>query len=437
MHMKLLSVMLMTCAWSAQAANLTEIYKLARQHDPVYAAAYASYKAGLEKMPQGQALLRPTLGMSANLRHNESDSSIASIGNKSYNSHGWGLSLQQPLYRKQNIETYEQSKLQAVLAELQLKVAEQDLIIRVAKAYFDVLQAQDNVATTEAQKQAIAEQLAQAKMSFQVGAATITDTHEAQARFDLAVAQEIAARNDLDVKRQFLEKLIGAGAPKLAALSGDAKLPDPAPNAVDKWVAQSQESGLGVAMAKASEEIARREVVKQRAGGLPTVDLVASYADNRNGVTGSIEGVDSKSALLGLEMAWTFYQGGAVESRTREAQANQEKARFDLDNASQLAALDARNAFLGVSSGKARAQALAQAVVSSESQLQSTKLGQEVGVRTRVDVLNAQQQLYAALRDLAAARYETIKSGLALKAAAASLSEADLTALDGVLKEPR
>jgi outer membrane protein len=435
MQMKYLTVLLMTVTWTANAANLSEVYKLARQHDPIYAAAYASYKAGLEKLPQSQALLRPVIGMSANLRHNESKSSVSSIGTNSYNSYGWGLSLQQPLYDKQNLETFEQGKLQAILAELQLKVAEQDLIIRVAKAYFDVLQAQDNLATSEAQKKAIAEQLAQAKFSFEVGAATITDTHEAQARYDLAMAQDIAARNDLDVKRQFLEKLVGVSVPKLAVLVKDAKLPDPVPNDMNKWVAQSQESGLSVALGRTVEEISRREIAKQRAGNLPTVDLVASYADNRNGMAGSLSDVNSKSALLGIELNWALYQGGALESRVREAQANQEKARFDLDNAVQLSALDARNAFLGVSSGNARVKALNQAVVSSESQLQSTKLGQEVGVRTRVDVLNAQQQLFAAQRDLAAARYETVKSGLALRAAAASLSEADLAALDSIIKE--
>jgi outer membrane protein len=437
MHIKLLTVLLMTATGAAHAANLGDIYKLARQHDPIYASAYASYKAGLEKLPQTQALLCPTIGLNANVQHVESDSSLTTGGSKSYNPYGFGLSLQQPLYRKQNLATYEQGKLQVMLAESQLKVAEQDLILRVAKAYFDVLQAQDNVGTSEAKKNAIAEQLAQAKFSFDVGAATITDTHEAQARFDLAAAQEIAARNDLEVKRQALEKLIGASAPKLAVLSGDVKSPDPQPNDIETWVRQSQENGLAVVAGRTAEEIARQEVVKQRAGGLPTLDLVASYNDSRNGVSGSVTKIDSQSAVLGVQLAWAFYQGGAVEARVREAQANHEKARFDLDNATAQAALDARNAFLGVVSGNARSKALAQAVVSTESQLQSTKLGLEVGVRTRVDVLNAQQQLYAAQRDLAAARYEAIKSGLSLKAATAALTEADLAAWDAFLRESK
>jgi outer membrane protein len=432
MHTKLFIAMLMSLAWTADAANLSAVYTLARQHDPIYAAAYASYKAGLERLPQSQALLRPNIGLSASARHSQVDSNLSS--STSNNPVGLSLSLQQPLYRKQNLETYEQGKLQALLAESQLKVAEQDLVLRVARAYFDVLQAQDVLSTSEAQKKAIAEQLAQAKFSFEVGAATITDTHEAQARADLSSAQEIAARNDLAVKRQALEKLIGAPAPALDILARDAILPAPEPDDIDKWVAHSQESGLGVAISRTAEEIARREVAKQRAGGLPTLDLVASYSDSRNGNSSSGTKIDSTTAQLGLELSWALYQGGAIESRIREAQANHEKARFDLAEARLLAALDARNAFLGVASGNARSQALAQAVVSSESQLQSTKLGLEVGVRTRVDVLNAQQQLFAAQRDLAAARYETIKSGLALKATAAALAEADLAAMDAFLK---
>jgi outer membrane protein len=435
MHMKLAIAILTTLALPASAATLSEIYTLARQHDPVYASAYAGYKAGLEKLPQSQSLLRPVVSLSGNLRHVESDTSIST--SKSYNPYGFGLNLQQPLYRKQNLETYEQGKLQALLAELQLKASEQDLILRVAKAYFDVLLAQDNVATAEAQKKAIAEQLAQAKFSFEVGAATITDTHEAQARHDLATAQEIAARNDLDVKRQTLEKLIGARLPALAILAKGATPPSPQPDDIEKWVKQSQDTGLAVAISRAAEEIARREVSKQRAGNLPTLDLVASYSDSRDNVSGNITKIDSKSTLVGFELAMPLYQGGLVDSRVREAQANHEKARFDLDNATLTAALDARNAYLGVVSGNARGKALEQAVVSSESQLQSTKLGLEVGVRTRVDVLNAQQQLFAAKRDLAAARYETIISGLALKAAAATLGVADINALDTVLNEPK
>ncbi len=333
------------------------------------------------------------------------------------------------------METLEQAKLQVTVVENQLKAAEQDLILRVARAYFDVLLAEDNLATAGSQKSAIAEQLALAKKSFEVGAATVVDTHEAQARFDLTVAQEIAAGNDLEVKRRTLEKLIQAEAPRLAGLTGRSGIILPQPNDLPSWIKQAEENGLAVVIAQAAGEIARRELEKQRGGHHPTLDLAISYADSRNGSVAGVSGVDSQSGTIGLEFAWNLYQGGAQESRIRAAVAGQEQARANLQEARRQAALDSRQAFLGVVSGDARVKALEQAVLSGETQLKSTKLGLEVGVRTAVDVLNAQQLLYAAQRDLAAARYDALLSGLGLKAAAGGLTEADLVAVDGLLAE--
>ncbi len=417
------------------AANLGEIYQLAHGNDAKLAAAREAYKAGQEKIPQGRAGLLPAVNLTANVRRNDPDSSVAGANNSPYNSRGFSLSLVQPIYRKQSLETYAQGKLQAMLSEQELKLAEQDLILRVATAYFDVLQAQDALATAQSQKQAFAEQLAQARKSFEVGAATITDTHEAQARYDLTTAQEIAAQNDLEVKRRSLEKIIDREAPQLAQLAEPAKMPSPEPNNMDIWVKQAEENSISVLLNQTNLEINRREVERQRGGHFPTLDLSASYSDNRNNTVGATTGVDSKSAVLGLELGWVLYQGGGISSRVREAVANQEKARFDLDDARRQARLDARQGFLGVQSGDAQVLALEQALVSSEAQLKSTKLGLEVGVRTRVDVLNAQQQLFTTKRDLSAARYKTLLAGLQLKGAAGSLGEEDLKALDALLKE--
>lgn len=415
---------------TAQAANLSEIHQLARDNDPIYAAARESYRAGLEALPQGKALLRPTISMSGYLRQNDTETSAPSSAD--YGSHGYGLSLTQPLYRKQNLESYEQAKLAVLLAEQQLSLADQDLVLRVAQAYFDVLLAQDNLASAQGQKEAFAEQLAQAKKSFEVGAATIVDTHEAQARYDLATSQEIAARNDLEVKRRALEKLIAREAPALDRLKDATRIPLPAPNDMDVWVKQSQENSLAVLTSQTALETARREVERQRGGHYPSLDLTASYSDNRKSNLGT---VDSKTGVVGLELSLPLYQGGAVSSRVRQAIANQEKARYDLDNARRDSTLNARQAFLGVVSGDAQVKALEQALVSSESQLKSTKLGLEVGVRTRVDVLNAQQLVFSTQRDLASARYQTLLAGLQLKAAAGTLSADDLKALDALLKK--
>ncbi len=427
MRLTLLTAALACVAQVAWGANLSSVYQLAHDNDAVFAAAQEAYKAGLEKLPQGKALLRPTIGLSGNLREN--DSNVSS----SYSSHLYALSLSQPIYRRQNLESYEQAKLQVLQAEQTLKVAEQDLKLRVAKAYFDVLQAQDVLATARAQKQAYAEQLAQARKSFEVGAATITDTHEAQARYDLTTAQEIAGQNDLEVKKRALEKIVGQEAPKLARLNEQAKVLLPAPNDMDAWVKQAEADSLAVALGQTAREAARREVDKQKGGHHPTLDFTANYSGSKNSLGGGTG--DRRTGYLGLEFALPIYQGGATDSRVREASANLEKARYELDNARRQATLDARQAYLGVISGDAQVAALEQALVSSEAQLRSTKLGLEVGVRTRVDVLNAQQQVYTTRKDLAAARYQTLIAGLTLKAAAGGLSEADLKALDALLLE--
>jgi outer membrane protein len=432
MRKTLLFICLSAIAWQTDAASLSDIYRLAQQNDAVYASAQAAYKAGMEVLPQGRALLLPSVNLSAELDHYDTDTNISS--RKTYTSPGVILSLIQPLYRKRNLETLEQAKLQVDVVEAQLKLARQSLILRTAQAYFDVLQAQDNLATVQAQKAAIAEQLAIAKKSFEVGAATIVDTHDAQASYDSTVALEIASQSDLDLKRRTLEKLIMIQAPDLEPLAKDAAVALPQPNDMDAWVKQAETSSLAVTIGLDNTEIARREVAKQYAGYQPTLDLAASYSEARNGVVGSVSGVDSHSAMIGLQLGWNLYQGGATRSLVRQAVANQERARFDLDDARRQAALDARQAFLGVVSGDARVKALQQVVLSSQIQLKSTKLGLEVGVRTAVDVLNSEQQLYGAERDLAAARYAALMSGLNLKAVAGTLSEADVTAVNGLLK---
>ena len=432
MRHSLLFVSLTLMAPWAGAANLSDIHQLAQANDPLYAAAKESYRAGLEAMPQGKALLRPSINLGGYLRHVDSETSAPS--NTDYSTRGYSLSLSQPLYNKVGWENYQKSKLAVLLAEQQLQVAEQDLLLRVAQAYFNVLLAQDNLSAAEAQKKAVSEQLAQAKKTFEVGAATIVDTHEAQARFDLATAQEIAALNDLEVKRRGLEKLIAQEAPQLSRFntSTSMPLPLPVPNVMADWVSQAESQSLPVQTSQTAAQVALRELDLQRGGYRPTVNLTASYGDDRN-TNPSPTAVNSRTGTIGVELAWPLYQGGVTDSRVREALAKQEKARHDLENARRQSALDTRQSFLGVVSGDAQVKALEQALVSSESQLKSTKLGLDVGVRTRVDVLNAQQLVYSTQRDLAAARYQTLLASLQLKAAVGALSAEDLKKLDALL----
>ena len=428
-----------TFAASADAANLMDIYRQALTSDAALASAKAAYQAGQEKLPQGRALLLPSVNLSANTTWNKMDiqyrgPSSFPGGERDYNSNGTTLSLSQPIYRRQNWALYEEGKLQSAQAEMQYTAAQQDLILRVAQAYFDALLAQDAVALVQAQKQAIAEQLAQAKMNFEVGTATITDTHEAQSRYDLGNASEIAALNDLELKQWALQKIIGTLPQSLAALATSMPLQGPEPGDMAQWVEAAQQNNLQVQIQRAAVEIANQEVARNRAGHHPTLDLVASYSDT--GATGSNLGVgnDTKAGAIGLQLNLPLYQGGAISSRVREAVANQEKARQDLEQTVRQTALSTREAYFGVTSGIAQVKALEQALISSQSSLDSTKLGLEVGVRTNVDVLNAQQQLFSAKRDLYKARYSYLLSRLKLKSAAGTLAEYDLQQVDQWLK---
>lgn len=414
---------------AVHAANLSEIFRDAQAYDAQFAAARAAWQAGQEKAVQGRAALLPQVGVSGNARYSQADTDL---GDLDYASNALAIQAVQPLYRRENTVQYEQAKNQVRIAALQLRAAEQDLILRVAQAYFDVLQSQDNLAFIAAQKAAISEQLAAAKRNFEVGTATITDTHEAQARFDLTVAQEIAEQNTFNIRLHVLETLIGKPAGALDVLAENALVETDGDN-IDEWAQRAATGNLQTEIQRLAKTIADQEVERNRAGHYPTLDAVAGYSINNNLVVGPVR-YDANVAQVGVELNLPIYQGGLTTSRVREAVANQEKARQNLENASREASLQARQAWLNVHSGAARVRALEQALVSSQAQLDSTKLGLQVGVRTSLDVLDAEQQVLSARRDLAGARYGYLLSGLALKAAAGMLGPADLAAIDQHLK---
>lgn len=432
-----LATLLAASGW-AQAADLLETFHAAQANDPVFAAARAAQQAGQEKLPQGRSLLLPSVSLNANTTYNDQNvqygAALQSVppafavifpSESRFNSHSYGVSLVQPLFRVQNWMAYSESELQAAQAGMQFKIAEQDLILRVAQAYFDVLIAQDSVGLAEAQKTAISEQLEQAKRNFEVGSATITDTLEAQARFDLTGSQQIAAQNDLEVKRSALQQLINATPKDLKPLGKEFKPESPQPADMGKWLDAAQQTNMQLAIAQANDQIAEKEVARNRGGHYPTVDIMANYSRNTN-VGSLILGTESTNKTIGLQLNMPLFQGGEVNSKLREAQANRERARQELENARRTVDHQTRQAYLGVVSGIAQVQALQQALASSESLLDASKLGHEVGVRTNLDVLNAQQQLYSTRRDLYQAQYNYLLSELRLKAAVGSLGEEDL-----------
>jgi len=420
-------------AGPVRASDLLEVYNKAKGYDAQFAAAQAALDAGKEKGPQGLATLLPNVAGSANTFWNRA--TIQQTNDLfTFNSNGWTVQLTQPLFRWQNWESYKQGELQVVQAEATFGAAGQDLVVRVAQAYFDVLQANDNLEFVKANKAAIAEQLAQAKRNFEVGTATITDTNEAQARYDLAAAQEIAAINDLEVKQRTLQLLIGDDPVSLTPLRPTLEIDSPQPNNMDEWVARAQDQNFQVRAQQAAVEIAKREIERQRAGHYPTVDLVGNVSDNTNQNLAILAPRRTvEQTQIGLQINLPIFSGGAVLSRTREAAALYEKSRSDLDNVRRSAVLDARRSFLNVSNGLAQVKALEQALVSSETSLQSNRVGYEVGVRINLDVLNAVQQVFSTKRDLAKSRYDTIISGFRLKQAAGNLSEEDVQRANALL----
>jgi outer membrane protein len=420
------------------AADLLETYRAALNQDAVIASARASQQAGKEKQTQGRSLLLPNVNLSAYTMQNQLSVAGFPFPDTNYNTSGGTVSVVQPLFRQQNWEAYSESEIQVAITDAQYNQAEQDLILRVAQSYFDVLIAQDSVELTGAQKQAISEQLNQAKRNFEVGTATITDTYEAQARYDLTGYQEITAQSNLEIKNRALQQITNVAPGELRKLSNEMKLEELQPVDVEKWVADAQQHNIQIAVAQAATELAEKEMTKTMGGHLPTLDLVASYTRSLSNPTvmmgvGVFGATDATTKAIGIQFNMPLFQGGATQSRYREAESNRDKARQDLENIRRTVAVQTRQAYLGVVSGIAQVKALQQALKSSESLLESSKLGQSVGVRTNLDVLNAQQQLYSTRRDLYQAEYNYLLSRLRLKDAVGTLTEEDLGAVNQAL----
>jgi outer membrane protein len=441
--MKRTSLIAAVLAWAAlpcAAEDLLQVYRDAQGYDAQYSAARYALDAGREKLAQGRALVLPTLGLTGNLTRQRIDSvthdpSLVPSFLRYPRAFGYQLTFTQPIFRLQNWLQYDEGEVQAKQAEAIFAQAGQDLMLRVAQAYFDVLAAEDTLAVVRTQKTAISEQLAQAKRNFEVGTATITDTHEAQSRADLIHAQEIAAQNDLDSRRRSLQLITGKEYAQLKHLRPDVKLSQPNPGDMQSWVDLAEKQSYPVIIQRATTEIAGLEAKRNRAAHLPTLDLVGTHGTtNQTGTLTSGVGNDLTVTSVGVQLAFPLYQGGALNSREREAAALALKSKDDLENARRTSALTTRQSYLSVINGIAQVGALEQALVSSQSALESNKLGYEVGVRINIDVLNAQQQLFSTQRDLAVARYNTITNHLRLKAAAGSLIDQDLEEVNRALQ---
>ena len=418
----------------AKAQSLAELYESARAFDASYQSAKLQYDANLARADQAKAGILPTAGLAAGVSRTGFDNTNPAV-DRSFNTQNATLSASQPLYRPANWATYEQAFKQVEQAKAQLDTAEQDLVVRTSQAYFDVLAALDTLAFVRAQKAAVAEQLASAKRNFEVGTSTITDTREAQARYDLVVAQEISAENDLRVKKIALDQLVGKVEAQPKGLVVPLNLPPLVPLDVNAWVQQSDLVHPNIRLAQSALRIAELEVKKAEAGHKPTLDAVASYNITRS-PSGTAQNTFSSrltTGSIGLQFNLPLFAGFSTQNRIRETLSLKDKAISDLEGARRTVALSTRTAYFGVLSGQGQVKALEAAELSSQSALDANKLGYQVGVRINIDVLNSQSQLFQTKRDLAQARYNVLLGGLRLRQANGTLSPEDLKLINTLL----
>ena len=418
----------------AQAQSLVELFDAARGFDASYQSAKSLFEANLSKAEQAKAGLLPTVGLAMGVNRTNVSSDTTQFDRGSYGNQSATLSASQPLYRPANVATAAQGEKSVGVAQAQLQAADQDLIVRVSQVYFDVLASNDSLDFVKAQKSAVSEQLASAKRNFEVGTATITDTREAQARFDLVLAQEIAAENDLRVKKLALDQLTGKAGAAPKPLAMPVVIAPVAPADVTAWVAQSEAMSPAVRQAQLGLEVAQLETQKAQAGNKPTLDLTGSYnITQNNGSSNTTQDYRTNVAQVGLNLNWPLFAGYAIQNRIKETLSLEDKARSDLDAAKRGVAQSTRTAFFGVESGLGQVKALEAAEASSQSALDATKLGYQVGVRINIDVLNAQTALFDTKAKLAKARYDVLLGGLKLRQANGSLKADDLNAVNALL----
>jgi len=422
-------------AGSAHAQSLQDLYDAAHQYDATYLAVRAATDSAQYRADQTMALRLPGVQLTAGVSRSTSDTPYTTPKSSETNAHSATLSASQNVFNRANDITIDQADKAVVIAQSQLRAAEQDLIVRLAQAYFDVLASSDALDTVRANKAAIKEQLASAQRNFEVGTATITDTREAQAAYDLALAQELAADNDLRVKRVALEQLVGRDNLQPRPLAVPVVLPLLAPASVDPWVITADANNPTIEQARLGLDVAKLETSKARAGHLPTVALTGSYTKGHldtDTSSGSLKGNNGSSAI-GLTVTVPLFAGFATQNRIKETLSLEDQSVNNLEAARRGVAQGTRTAFFGVQSGMAQIKALEAAEVSSKLALDATKLGYEVGVRVNLDVLNAQTKLYTTQRDLAKARYDVILGKLKLRQASGELNPSDIAAANALL----
>lgn len=429
------AILLVVLSLPAAAEDLLTVYRLAQENDPQWAAARANHQANIEKRVQGRSQLLPTVTLNAATAQTNQEVRISTSNQYNYRTDSYGLTLTQPLYRRSNLAAARQGDAGARQAEQELHLARQDLILRAADAYLGLLSAEDNLDHATAEKTAIERLHKLAQRNFTVGNASLVDVHDAQAAYDLAVAQEITARTEVEARREVLRTLIGRIPGALSRLARALPLDPPQPADPEKWAAQARATNPQIKSAEEALAVATAELDKNRGGHQPTLDLTASHTYSDAG--GSLQGFASESTTnqVGLVFQWPLYAGGQTSSRVREAIARREEARQRLEAARRGSDQLARNAYLEVLTGIARLRALELALTSNRRALETTLIGYERGLRNGQDVLTNQRNVLRTLRDLSQARYQYLLARLRLKAAVGELGDDDLTGLNRLLAQ--
>lgn len=424
---------------AAYADELLNIFRLAQDNDPVFLSAQASQQTALETIPQSRALLLPTLSLNASTTNNRQEilsSSSTLFPSKTFNytTNGYSLSLTQPLFHRDYFARLGQADAQAGQANAEFAAAEQNLIIRVAQRYFDVLSAIDNLVFAQAEKVATERQLEQTRQRFDVGLIAITDVHETQAEHDLITAQEIEAENLLANQYEALRELTNNVHDSLNMLGDNMPLIAPDPADIKQWSETALLQNLSLLAAKFSLRVAHKAIVISRSNHYPNFDLTANY--NYSDISGgSFGGRESADSNIALQMTLPLYQGGAINSQVREARLQYKQAQQALEQQRRATLRQTRDAYRNVTSAINRVKALKQAVISANSALRATEAGLEVGTRTAVDVLNVRRNQFRAQRDYARSRYDYVLSTLTLKQAAGLLTITDLQQINNWLEQ--
>ena len=415
------------------AQDLIETHQLALENNPELTSAYLNQYSTAEFRSQSIAQMLPTIslsGSSSRQRLNNKKSTFQLSGTQNYWNHSFTINFKQPVFNWGHWVQLNQSDNQIAQSEAQYQATYQELIVKTSEAYFNILAAQDNLEFTVSEKKAIGQQLEQATQRFKVGLIAITDVHEAQAGYDQSIANEIEAVNLLDDSKEDLREIIGENEAKLNSLQESIPLNFPEPTDITSWSKAAENNNFNIIAQLNQTEVVRKKINLQKSGHLPTIDIVANYGVQDNTSNFGLRG-DTQS--VGLQLNLPLFEGGAVHSRSKQAQFNYQREKENLTKVKRTVTRQVRNAYRDVVSSISRVKALLATVKSSESALEATEAGFQVGTRTMVDVLAEQRNLYRSMRDYSRSRYDYLINGIKLKEAAGSLSETDLQEINQYL----